>query len=273
MADNNPSTPDYTMGFSEEIMESFRRYTAASCAAYLLPRLQPGFRVLDVGCGPGSISVGLAEAVAPGELHGIDMEPSQIEVAGHLAQSHGRDNVILQVADALNLPFEDDYFDAVHCHNILMHVPDTAALLTELKRVLKPGGIIGAREMIVGSSFTYPDYGVISHAWDMFADLLEADDGHPQMGRELKGRLAHAGFSDIEVSATIDVYSHPEDVAFIYWVVQNWFLSPEILEAAIKYGASTQELADQISQTYEKWREDPAAFCAIAFGEATATNP
>ncbi len=267
------ATPDYTMGFSEEILESMRRYTAESTAAYLLPYLRPGLRVLDLGCGPGTISVGLANAVDPGEMHGVDMEESQIELARSIAHVRGLDNAIFHVGDVTELDFEDGFFDVVHCHNVLMHVPDTLAVLTELKRVLKPGGIIGCKEMICRSSFTHPDFGVIRKAWDMFEDLLAADDGHPQMGKDLKRRLVEAGFSNVQATASFDTFNAPRDIEFIFGIASGWFLSPEITEAALKYGAADARLLDNIRDAYEKWREHPGAFLGVAYGEAVANKP
>ena len=266
-------TPDYTMGFSEEFMESLKRVSAETEAGYLLPYLRPGFRLLDVGCGLGTISVGLAGAVAPGEMHGLDMEASQIEMARSYAQAYGADNATFHVGDAVDLPFEDDSFDVVSFQNVIMHIPDTREVFAEAKRVLKSGGIIGCREMIVPSSFTYPDFGVIGKAWDMFEDLLSADDGHPQMGKELKGHLVKAGFENVEVTLSSNLFSTPADVDFIYRFVQGWFLSQEITEAAIKYGAATRELCDEISAAYDRWRTDPAAVLSVAFGEAVANKP
>ncbi len=273
ITDQRSATPDYTMGFSEEFLQSLRRYTAEASAAHLLPHLRPGHRILDFGCGPGTISVGLAKAVAPGELHGVDMEESQIELARSVAEAGGQDNATFHVGDVTDLPFEDDFFDVAHCHNVLMHVPDTAAVLAEVKRVLKPGGIIGCREMICASSFTHPDFGVSRKAWDMFEDLLAADDGHPQMGKDLKNHVLDAGFANPRITASFDVYSTPEDILFIYGLANMWFLSPEITEAAIKYGAATQDLCDAISVAYDRWKEHPGALCAVAFGEAVANKP
>lgn len=266
-------TPDYTMGFSEEFMESLGRYTAEANAAYFLPYLRPGLRVLDFGCGPGTISTGLAKPIAPGELHGVDMEESQIDLARLVAEAKGLDNAIFHVGDVTKLDFEDDFFDVAHCHNVLMHVPDTMAVLTEVKRVLKPGGIIGCREMMCGSSFTHPDFGVIRRAWHMFEDLLAADEGHPQMGRDLKTRLLDAGFTNVQATASFDTYNAPGDIEFIYRLVEGWFLSPEITEAAIKYGAATEKLCKDIRIAYEKWKEHPGAFLGVAFGEAVANKP
>ncbi len=267
------ATPDYTMGFSEAILESLRRYTAENSAAYMLSHLRPGLRMLDFGCGPGTISVGLAKAVAPGELHGVDMEESQVELARTIAESRRQGNAVFHVGDVLELPFDDGFFDVAHCHNVLMHVPDTHAALTEVKRVLKPGGIIGCREMIGESCFTYPDFGVIRKAWDMFEDLLAADDGHPQMGKELQSHALEAGFTNVRVTASWDIYTTPVDVAFIYEFANKWFLGPEITEAAIKYGAATRELCDQIADAYSRWKDAPGAMCAIAFGEIVAGKP
>ncbi|MCY4583820.1 MAG: class I SAM-dependent methyltransferase [Chloroflexi bacterium] len=273
MTEQTQGTPDYTMGFSEAILDSMRRYTAEGSAAYMLQHLRPGLRILDFGCGPGTISVGLAKAVAPGELHGIDMEESQIELARAIAVSRRQENAVFHVGDVLDLPFEDGFFDVAHCHNLLMHIPDTHAALTEVKRVLKPGGIIGCREMVCESCYTYPDFGVIRKAWDMFEDLLAADDAHPQMGKELKGHILAAGFTNARVTATWDIFSPPADIAFIYAVANNWFLAPEITEAAIKYGAATRELCDSIADAYSRWKDDPGALCAIAFGEIVAGKP
>ncbi len=273
MTDPASGTPDYTMGFGEEFLAALRRYSAPTHAFHLLPHLKPGLRLLDCGCGPGTISVGLAEAVAPGEMHGIDMEESQVEIARSLAAAGGHDNAVFQVADAIDLPFEDNFFDVVHLHNVLMHVPDTQAVLGEAMRVLKPGGIVSAREMISESSFTHPDFGTIRHSWDMFQDLLEADEGHPQIGRDLKNQFAQAGFTDLRATASFDSYSTPEDVVFIYGIASQWFLAPEITEAAIKYGASTQQLCDAIAAAYDRWKEHPGAFCAVAHGECIARKP
>ena len=274
MTQLTPAEPDYTvLGYSEEMIQALMRRTAQTNAAYLLPLLKPGMRALDVGCGPGNISVGLAQAVAPGPLYGIDQADSQVDlaraVAGHLQQ----ENATFCVGDATNLPFEDDFFDVAHCHDILMHIPDTQAALAEVRRVLKPGGIIGCREMIGESSFTYPDYGVIGKSWRMFEDLIATDGGHPQMGKDLKTQLSRAGFADARISASFEMYSTPEEIEFIYGFANQWFLSREMTETAQQYGASTVELAEAIRVAYERWRDELGALCALAFGEAVAYKP
>ena len=273
MTREESGTPDYTMGFSPAMLEYLQRHTLETSAAYLIPYLKPGMRVLDFGCGLGTISVGLARAAAPGELHGVDMEESQVERARAVAQADGRDNAVFHVADATDMPFEDDYFDIAHSYNVLMHVPDTAALLTEVRRVLKPGGIIGCREMICDSCFTHPDFGYLQRGWEVFRDLVAADDGHPQIGKSLKTHLLAAGFADVQVSTSFNSYSSQRDLDYFYAMVKNWFLSPDVKEAAIKYGAATQGLYNNIREAHEQWRAHPGALVGIAYGEAVAYKP
>ena len=269
-----PGTPDYTFGFSDEHVEQLSRSTAARSAAYLLPELKPGQRVLDFGCGPGSISVGLAQAIAPGgELYCVDMEESQVELARALAESQGLDNLRYYVADVTSLPFPDDYFDVAHGHDVLAYVPDTRTALAEVKRVLKPGGIIACRDMTCESCYTHPDLGIMRKSWDLTEDIIATDGGHPQMGKDLKGHLAEAGFVDIRVSGSFDMYATPEDVAFIRTFVHRWLLSPEMEATVLSYGAGTAELFTQLREGHDLWQAHPGAVCAIAFGEALGVKP
>ena len=208
MQDRSPETHDYTMGYSEEFLQLLDRRSAETHAAYLLPHLKQGDRVLDFGCGPGTITVGLAGAVEPGEVHGIDMEESQIAMARSAAEAGGHDNATFHVGDITALPFEDNSFDVAHCHAVLMHVPDTAAALSEVKRVLKPGGIVASREMFVESSFLEPVDENVGAAWGTFSMLLAANGGHPQMGKELRNVFQQAGFSNVRVGGVIHLLRH-----------------------------------------------------------------
>ena len=267
------STPTYTMGYSDEFQKLLGRRNAASTAAHLLPHLKPGLRVLDFGCGPGTISVGLAKAVHPGELHGIDMEASQIEMARAAAAAGGHDNASFRTGDVTALPFEDDSFDVAHCHAVLMHVPDTQAVLAEVKRVLKPGGIVSCREMIGDSTFFAPEVGDLSGAMATFLNLLAANRGHPQMGKELKGAILEAGFTDIEAGASFEPFGAIEDVHFFHGFAVGWFFSPEVVEVVTKHGLASPEQIGAWRGALDEWRDNPGAFAAIGWGEALARKP
>ena len=193
MADNNSESPTYTMGYDEDFQQLLRLRSVETHAAHLLPRLKAGQRVLDFGCGPGNISVGLAKAVEPGELHGIDIETSQINIARAAASAGGHDNATFHVGDVTNLPFDDDSFDVAHCHAVMMHVPNTEGALAEVKRVLKSGGIISARELIVESSFAEPDFGTFKDAWGAFDQATRGQRRPSQHGQGVEEHAARRG--------------------------------------------------------------------------------
>ena len=204
-------TASYTMGYSEEFRQLLNRRSSETHAFYL----KSGLRVLDFGCGPGTITVGLARAVDPGEVHGIDAEVSQIDLARAACDAGGHANATFHVGDVTNMPFEDNFFDVAHYHAVLMHVPDTAAVLAEVKRVLKPRGLLASRESIIASCFLDPVGNNLSHGWDVFGRLLAGNGGHPQMGKELKNLVVEAGFTGARVSASFDFFNSAEDVAFL----------------------------------------------------------
>lgn len=268
-------TDSYIMGYSEAYLRILSSRSTADTCRYLMPCLKPGLRVLDVGCGPGSISAGLAEAIRPGELHGIDIDPSQVEMAAQEAVDRGVTNAKFSVADLRDLPFEDSSFDVVHCNDTLAFIPDTEAPLNEMKRVLKSGGILGWREMIMDLFMTYPDPDPhpASQAYAIFADTLEADDGHPQMGKELAEHLDQAGFANIRMSASFEVFAGTERLKLLYDLSEQWFFMPDVQIPATQYGAATPRMFETLKQSIERWYHATGAIGAFAFGEVLAVKP
>lgn len=98
-------------------------------------------RLLDLGCGPGSMVGWIIKAIPGIEIHGIDISPSMIQIAREKYP-----NVSFQVGDAENIPFDASYFDVVLCSGMLHHFPDINPILLEIKRVLKKDGVFIARE-------------------------------------------------------------------------------------------------------------------------------
>ncbi len=264
---------NYTMGYSAEFQALLRRRNPEHHARHLLPHLKPGMRVLDLGCGPGTISVGLAKLIEPGELHGVDLEESQIVVAQEAAAAGGHENAVFRAASATALPYEDESFDVVHSHTLLMHVPDTEAVMRETLRVLKPGGLVSGRDMIGASSFLEPASDKIDEAWRTFTFLIRANGGHPDMGRTLKRVFADAGLVDLEASASFDFYSTPEDVAFFHQLVVGWFFAPATRQAAEAAGLATAAQFDAWRAEFDGWADRPDAVSGTAFGEAVGRKP
>ena len=104
----------YTHGHRESVLRSHRWRTVENSAAYLLPHLRPGLRLLDVGCGPGTITADLATRLAPGTVLGIDASAEVIDAA-----RRDHPDVTFSVADVYDLGLEDASWDVVHAHQVL----------------------------------------------------------------------------------------------------------------------------------------------------------
>ena len=139
MSDNRQHTPNpriaqpeqYSHGYGAATEHMMQRPVSDNIA-FFLPHLRPGMSLLDCGCGPGANTTSLADAVAPGQVVGIDLEESQIELAKAHAAERGVTNVGFEVGSVYALPFPDASFDAAFAHTVLQHLRDPAKALEEI---------------------------------------------------------------------------------------------------------------------------------------------
>ena len=187
----------YAPGYSALVMSFMQQRTAESHAGFFLPQLRRGWRVLDAGCGPGTITLGLAGAVAPGQVVGIDIEDSQFGAAREEALRQRLD-IEFHKASVYALPFPEASFDAVFSHALLEHLGDPGAAIAEMRRVLKPGGLIGLRAGDIG--------GLLMDAVpEGAAQAFGANLANPHLGRHLGRLLRQAGFTVPRVTASYEV--------------------------------------------------------------------
>ena len=144
----------YTHGHAESVLRSHRARTAANSAAYLLPHLQPGQRLLDVGAGPGTITADLARLVAPGRVTALETSDAVVALTREGVEASGVENVDYLAGDVHALDLPDDSFDVVHAHQVLQHLPDPVQALREMVRVCRPGGVVAVRDADY-SAFTW----------------------------------------------------------------------------------------------------------------------
>jgi ubiquinone/menaquinone biosynthesis C-methylase UbiE len=197
-------TATYRPGYSAPVLSLMAERSAETHADFFLPQLRPGFTVLDAGCGPGSITLGLARSVKPGHVIGIDVEDSQFEKGREQAKNEGL-NVEFHKASVYELPFEDDSFDAAFSHALLEHLVEPGAALVELRRVLKPGGWIGVRAGDMGGMLVDAASEVPTQALAGYIAAQQKDSKDPNVGRKLARLLRGSGFSVQKMTASYEV--------------------------------------------------------------------
>lgn len=194
----------YTPGYSAPVLSWMEQRTAETHAGFFLPHLKPGWRVLDAGCGPGSITMGLARTVAPGLVIGIDIEDSQFANAPERAAREGL-NVEFRKASVYDLPFQDGSFDAIFSHAMLEHLSAPGAALLELRRVLKPGGLIGVRAGDLGGLLMDAASEGPAQAFAAYLEGQKSGSKDPNVGRKLGRLLRQAGFTVQRMTASYEV--------------------------------------------------------------------
>lgn len=262
------STQDvYTTDHSTSVLRTHTWRTAANSAGYLIPHLRRDMTILDVGCGPGSITIDLARLVAPGHVTGIEYVPGPLEKARALAASQGVTNVSFEVGDAHYLPFANESFDVVHAHQVLQHIADPVRALREMRRVVKPGGFVACRES--ASMTWYPDSEGLK-TWERLTRRMGADKGgNPHPGSRIHVWAEEAGFAREEIVKSAGTWCFSSDEEREYWggSMEERARSSGFAKMALEEGYSTREELGLIAEAWTRFRDDGHAWFGLLHGE------
>jgi SAM-dependent methyltransferase len=239
---------------------------ASRDAAFFLPHLRPGMRLLDVGCGPGSITLGLAEAVSPGEVVGVDVQAAQVEQARTLAASKELGNVRFEAASVYALPFPDRSFDAAFANGVVMHLAEPVRALAELRRVLRPGGFAGVRDPDFGASLYAPMTPLLERLLAVRALVRRHNGGDPFRPRHYRRLLLEAGFMRAEAGASVEAAGSSEKTrrhaVFLRAMLRGF--APTLRAQ----GWLDQAAIDAMAGEIDFWASRPDAFYATTWCEA-----
>lgn len=260
----------YTPGYSANASRFMARRSAQTHAAFALPYLNSGMCLLDCGCGPGSITLGLAAQVAPGEVVGIDAGESQIELARRSAAQQGIANVRFETASVYRLPFPDEVFDFVFSHALFEHLSDPLGALAELQRVLHPGGKIALRSPDWGGFLIAPYTADIEDAITYYKMLQTRNGGDVSIGRKLKSLLRQAGYREVQASASYECYPSLEAIGEYLALRIEQSLE---LDDAIAAGLATEAQVCARAETLRQWCREEDGMFAQAWGEAIGIKP
>ena len=249
------STEIYTPGYAEPTLRLMFKRSAAKHAAFFTSFLRRGMRVLDCGCGPGTITLDLGNLVSPGQVVGIDLEPTQFRSAQNRSRQEGI-NAWFGVASVYDLPFADAQFDAVFAHALFEHLREPTRALSEMRRVLRSSGIVGLRSPDWAGWFVYPPSPVLQQAFRLFKEIQIANGGNPHVGRALRGLLRESGFLNVSLSASYELLYEPG-----YFV--DWLASCLELRGHMELRQNAEEV--------HAWSEHPDAFVAVSWFEGLGT--
>jgi ubiquinone/menaquinone biosynthesis C-methylase UbiE len=256
----------YTHGQGRLMTRVLGRRTVSSHAAFFTPYLKPGMSLLDCGCGPGSITLGFAQLVAPGEVVGVDLAENQLEYARVSAAEQGLANVRFEPANVYELPFPDNTFDVVFSHAVVEHLGDPMKALKEMRRVLKPGGLLGVRDADRAGELFWPPQSTLVNALELWSRLLQRNGADPFIGRRLRSLLDELGMRRVEAGASYECHGNSESVHRAAETAGSYF-SGQFAEQVVALGWIEQSEVEQIRATWRTWSENPHAFWARSWCE------
>ncbi|MEU6059195.1 methyltransferase domain-containing protein [Streptomyces sp. NPDC047097] len=259
----------YTHGHHESVLRSHRWRTTANSAGYLLAELRPGLRVLDVGCGPGTITADLAALVAPGGwVTGVDAADRVLEQARAEVRARGLEEAVdFRVADVHALPFPDGSFDVVHAHQVLQHVGDPVRALAEMRRVCRPGGVVAARDSDYAAFAWFPEPSALDDWLGLYRRVARANGGEPDAGRRLLSWARRAGFTEITATSSAWCFATPEERSWWSGLWADRTVSSSYAERAVAGGHASPALLAEIAEGWREWGRAEDAWFAVPHGE------
>ncbi|MFF2367614.1 class I SAM-dependent methyltransferase [Streptomyces sp. NPDC058122] len=267
----SPSKPQetavYTHGHHESVLRSHTWRTAANSAAYLLDSLKPHMKILDIGCGPGTITADLAERVPDGHVTGVDHASGILDQARRTAAERGLGNVEFAVADVHALEYPDDTFCVVHAHQVLQHVGDPVQALREMHRVTRPGGIIAVRDADYSAMTWYPAVPGIDDWQDLYLRVARANGGEPDAGRRLTSWARAAGIRDVTATSSTWTFATEDERAWWSGLWADRTLASAYAERATRGGHATPEELRAVSDAWRQWGRQEDGWFAVLHGE------
>ncbi|KAI0753589.1 putative methyltransferase [Irpex lacteus] len=267
----------YTHGHAPAVLRSHTWRTAQNSAAYLLPHLtsNPSAAVLDIGCGPGTITADFALLVPQGHVTGLDASSEIIKQAETHAHSRGvKDNISFTAGDAHALPFPDDSFDITHAHQVLQHVTDPVKVLGEMRRVTKPGGVVAVRETDYAGMIWYPESAGMTAWSETYDAVARANGGEPNAGRRLLKWAREAGFDGgggkVSCTASCWCYAGKEEREWWGGLWAERLVKSDFAKTAVGSGKASLEGLQELSEAWKEWAKEEDAWFMLPHGEIIA---
>lgn len=269
----------YKNGFQDSIADTHSWRTVENSSKFTLSVLQPDFKVLDVGSGPGTITVDFAKNYITGKdgfIIGIEPTQELIDRSNSYKEEVAPEltNIQFQIGSVYKIPFDDNTFDLVHAHQVILHLHDPILALQELKRVTKPGGYVCVKDVDIESAIVTPEkYEVLKQFRLLKAQASKSTD--VRAGRKLREKALKAGYEPTNIVTSMSYWLIGDDpkmkqsrAALTKNRVENGgedvFPNDEVKNLSAK--KMTLELIDE-------WEQDDSAMFAVTNFEIIYTKP
>jgi 2-polyprenyl-3-methyl-5-hydroxy-6-metoxy-1,4-benzoquinol methylase len=256
----------YVHGHHDSVLRSHRWRTAENSAAHLLPHLQPGMTLLDLGCGPGTVTCDLAERVAPGQVLGIDLSAAVIDEARSTAAERDVANVTFEVRDLHDV---DGGYDVVHAHQVLHHLSDPIGALRTMAGLATPGGLVASRETDYPSMMWSPASAALTRWLELYLQVSHRNTASATAGRQLLSWARQAGLGDCTYTTSTWTFTG-DDAAWWGDLWSQRVVASDFAGQAVEYGFSSEAELRDLSAGWKAWGTQPDAAFVSVHGELLA---
>jgi 2-polyprenyl-3-methyl-5-hydroxy-6-metoxy-1,4-benzoquinol methylase len=259
----------YTHGHHDAVLRSHRSRTVANSASYLVPYLRPGLDLLDVGCGPGTLTVDLARRVAPGRVLGVDTSADVVEAARAYAAGAGpaAARVSFRSGDFRELAGS---FDVVHAHQVLQHLRDPVGALRSMATLARPGGVVAARDADYSAMVWAPDEPGLDRWREVYLAVTRHNGANADAGRHLLAWAQAAGLDDVAYTTSTWSYATPQDRAWWAGLWAERTVASTLATQAVDYGIATSDELAEVADAWRAWAARPGAVFVVVHGEVVA---
>ena len=259
--------------YSSDALSFFSDRRIETHASFLLPFLEQGKTVLDCGCGPGTMTLDMAELVSPGEVKGIDISQLQIETAKSIQSQRDINNASFELGDVNSLSFPNGSFDIVFAHGVIEYLEDPVHAFKEMGKVLRKDGIIAVRHADWGGFLLAPENQDVALFFDIFKKLMVHDGADLFFGRNQISYLRQAGYKILNISASYDCWTpSPAITQQVANYMASHCLSDEFTIPVLKLKFADQDTLNRIHTAFLDWGNNPDAFAAEAWSEVIAAK-
>lgn len=251
----------YEKGFQKSVSDTHSWRTVANSSKFVLDVLQPNYKVLDVGCGPGSITIDFAQNYLTngGSIIGIEPTHELIDLANENKNKTAPNltNITFQEGSIYKIPFDDNTFDLVHAHQVVIHLENPVNALKELQRVTKPGGFVCVKDADLESIIASPEkYDILKQYYVLKAKNALSTD--IRAGRTLREKAIKAGYKPDDITTTMSHWLMCDDRnSKLQWaeLAKNRILNGgEVLFP--KDAKKNDELKAQMVEKWDEWKQD-----------------